>query len=44
MRGPIEFTVLEFAGNCFKGEVLDALTNAVNKEIIKEDIYYGICN
>ena len=34
MRGPIDYIVLEFVGNQFKGEVLDALTDAVNKKII----------
>lgn len=34
MRGPIDYIVLEFAGNQFKGEVLNALTDAVNKKII----------
>lgn len=34
MRGPIDFIVLEFVGNNFKGEVLDALTDAVSKKII----------
>ncbi|MBU4440725.1 MAG: DUF6325 family protein [Acetobacterium sp.] len=34
MRGPIDYIVMEFVGNQFKGEVLDALTEAVNKKII----------
>ncbi|WP_051355739.1 DUF6325 family protein [Acetobacterium malicum] len=34
MRGPIDYIVLEFEGNHFKGEVLNALTDAVNKRII----------
>lgn len=34
MRGPIDYIVIEFVGNQFKGEVLDALTEAVNKKII----------
>ncbi|KAF5091108.1 hypothetical protein DSECCO2_10240 [anaerobic digester metagenome] len=34
MRGPIDYIVLEFEGNQFKGEVLNALTDAVSKRII----------
>lgn len=34
MRGPIDYIVLEFEGNQFKGEVLSALTDAVSKKII----------
>lgn len=34
MRGPIDFIVVEFAGNNFKGEVLDELTTAVENKII----------
>ncbi|MEA4805535.1 DUF6325 family protein [Acetobacterium wieringae] len=34
MRGPIDYIVLEFEGNQFKGEVLNALTDAVSKKII----------
>jgi len=30
MRGPIDYIVLEFEGNQFKGEVLNALTDAVS--------------
>ncbi|WP_303868049.1 DUF6325 family protein [Acetobacterium wieringae] len=34
MRGPIDYIVLEFEGNQFKGEVLSALADAVSKKII----------
>lgn len=34
MRGPIDFIVVEFVGNNFKGEALDALATAVKNKII----------
>jgi len=34
MRGPIDFIVVEFEGNNFNGEVLDALGAAVEKNVI----------
>lgn len=34
MHGPIDFIVVEFAGNNFKGEVLDELAAAVENKII----------
>jgi hypothetical protein len=33
--GPIDFLALEFQGNQFKGEILPALLELVNKEIIR---------
>jgi hypothetical protein len=33
--GPIDFIALEFKGNQFKGEIMPALMDLVNKEIIR---------
>jgi hypothetical protein len=33
--GPIDFLALEFKGNQFKGEILPALLELVNKEIVR---------
>jgi uncharacterized membrane protein len=35
MVGPLEFIAIEFPGNQFKGEIMPALMNLVNKDLIR---------